>query len=590
MIKKIKDFIEKNKTKTTTLLFAVGIVCLLIGISYAFFNVNFLGERENQLVIGENLIFRYDEKGDALSLTNDDIISDAEGKKNSKYFDFEVSQQTETRTKTNYSIYLTKDSTSTLSDSNVKIYLTDQDNNVLKGITTIGSLTPHETYENSFILYNKSITTVNNQTQTDKYRLRVWIDEGVSTTITEQDGVHSLETVDNTYKFTINVEAVGESLEDADDKKANAYALLLDNSEDENNPVPMIFVRENSAIAVGDTYESETYGPLEVTAVYSDFEDKNYYFNDFEDLYVPQWLENSSSITSVIFEDKIAPISTAIWFNLTNCSDINLQKLDTSNVINMSYMFESAVLLTNLDLSNFNTTNVTNMSFMFDNCDSLTTLNISSFNTQNVTNMSFMFNECSLLTMLDLSNFNTQNVTNMNGMFNFCSSLTTLNLSSFNTTKVTDMNGMFSGCSSLTTLNLSNFNTQNVTNMNFMFSSCSSLTTLNLSSFNTQNVTDMMRMFYSCSSLTMLNLSNFNTQNVTDMNEMFSGCSSLTTLDLSNFNTQNVTDMGSMFSDCSSLILNCSNWDVKNVVRSLMFNYNAPGVTAPTWPTTCTNC
>ena len=42
-------------------------------------------------------------------------------------------------------------------------------------------------------------------------------------------------------------------------------------------------------------------------------------------------------------------------------------------ITNTNYMFYKCLSLTNLNLSNFNTTNVTNMSHMFNICSSLTT-------------------------------------------------------------------------------------------------------------------------------------------------------------------------------------------------------------------------
>jgi len=198
------EFLKKNKT--VSFLFLIGVICLTIGITYAFFNINFSGAKNNQLVIGQDLIFRYDETGDALNLTSDDILSDAEGKTSSKYFDFEVTQTTDTKQKTLYYIYLTKDSNSTLSDGRVKVYLTNQSNGMLVNTTQISKLQEHSIYENSYYLYETSITT-NNSTVTNKYRLRVWIQEDTSTTITEEDGVHTLTGEEElTYKFTINIE------------------------------------------------------------------------------------------------------------------------------------------------------------------------------------------------------------------------------------------------------------------------------------------------------------------------------------------------------------------------------------------------
>ncbi len=251
---------------------------------------------------------------------------------------------------------------------------------------------------------------------------------------------------------------------------------------------------------------------------------------------------------------NLNPNSSDLFDEFTEVTEIKgLEKLDTSKVTIMDYMFASCSSLTTLDLSSFNTSKVTNMWSMFYDCSSLTTLDVSSFDTSNVPDMSHMFQYCSSLTNLDINSFDTSKVTNMEYMFGECTSLTTLDLSSFDTSKVTNMRYMFYSCRSLTTLDLSRFDTSNVTSMFRMFENCSSLISLDLSKFDTSNVTTMHGMFDSCSSLTSLDLSSFNTSNVTNMNGMFSGCSSLTTLDVSSFDTSKVTDMNGMFSSCSKL-------------------------------------
>ena len=159
----------------------------------------------------------------------------------------------------------------------------------------------------------------------------------------------------------------------------------------------------------------------------------------------------------------------------------------------------------------------------------------SNFNTSNVTDMSYMFEGCYCLVSLDVSNFDTSSVTDMSYMFKFCDDLTSLDVSNFDTSNVTDMDGMFWDCSSLTSLDVSNFDTSNVTYMSSMFGFCDDLTSLDVSNFDTSNVTYMSYMFQNCSSLTSLDLSNFDTSNVTDMSAMFNSCSSLTSLDLTNF-------------------------------------------------------
>ena len=191
----------------------------------------------------------------------------------------------------------------------------------------------------------------------------------------------------------------------------------------------------------------------------------------------------------------------------------------------------------------------------FSGCNNLTEIKgIEYLNTENVTNMGFMFNSCKVLTSLSLSNFNTEKVTDMQGMFGECSDLTSLNITSFNTEKVTNMRQMFYNCSDLTSLNLSNFNTEKVMYMSNMFYNCNKLTSLDLSNFNTAKVENMGWMFKSCYALTSLDLSSFNTAEVTNMTQMFYNSPALTTIYASdNFVTSKVTKSINMFYSCSSL-------------------------------------
>lgn len=105
---------------------------------------------------------------------------------------------------------------------------------------------------------------------------------------------------------------------------------------------------------------------------------------------------------------------------------------------------------------------------------SITGLNY--LNTTNVTDMSSMFNDCESLTSLDLSSFNTAKVTTMSEMFYYCESLTSLNLSSFNTANVTTMKSMFNERDNLRTIYVGDgWTTAAVTSSTYMFDVCTSL-------------------------------------------------------------------------------------------------------------------
>ncbi len=293
-------------------------------------------------------------------------------------------------------------------------------------------------------------------------------------------------------------------------------------------------------------------------------------------------INNLSSITSIQFKQEAIDTSdiqigatnstgSTLWTTATtSCHGVGAYVSGTTLIIrspytiyapqNSSMLFSSGersgwqTKLTNITFDNFDTSQVINMSYMFAYYSSLTSLNLSSFDTSKVTNMSDMIRYCSSLTSLNLSSFDTSKVTNMTHMFADCSSLTSLNLSNFNTSKVTDMTGMFYECTKLKTLDVTGFNTSQVTNMASMFEGCARLNTIQFgSSFKTSQVTNMTYMFADCSSLTSLDLSSFDTSQVTNMSSMFNNCTSLTSLDLSSFDMSKVTYTTNMLTGCTAL-------------------------------------
>ena len=220
-------------------------------------------------------------------------------------------------------------------------------------------------------------------------------------------------------------------------KKIQAFAVYSDDDGSLN------FYKRSGVPAAGEQFEGKT-----ATAVYTGIE---------KDTYTSQspvpWSDCKFSITySTVVDDGIAPVSTAYWFSsCPNLTFLDLSGLDTSNVTNMSYMFENSRIFTSVSgLSNWDTSSVRDMSAMFSSCKSLTSLDLSGWDTSNVTNMHSMFSSCPNLTSVgDLSGWNTGKVTDMYGMFYNCSSLTSLDLSSWNTSNLTDTSYMFNGCSKL---------------------------------------------------------------------------------------------------------------------------------------------
>ena len=165
-------------------------------------------------------------------------------------------------------------------------------------------------------------------------------------------------------------------------------------------------------------------------------------------------------------------VSMSDMFSYSQATALDLSNFNTSNVTNMDSMFYGSNAIT-LNLSSFDTSNVVNMDSMFYNSKA-TTLDVSKFDTSNVTEMGGMFYGSNAIT-LNLSNFNTSNVTDMSSMFEG-SQATTLDLSNFDTSKVTRMTRMFNSSTNLKTIYVSNkFNTDKVTYSNYMFYNCTKL-------------------------------------------------------------------------------------------------------------------
>ena len=103
-------------------------------------------------------------------------------------------------------------------------------------------------------------------------------------------------------------------------------------------------------------------------------------------------------------------------------NEIDLSKLNTTNVSDMSSMFENCSGLKSIDLSSLDTKNVTNMESMFSGCFNLSNI-IMPYDTQSVTNISLMFNDCKRLIKLDLSFLEVKNIIYARNIFKYCSNL-----------------------------------------------------------------------------------------------------------------------------------------------------------------------
>lgn len=165
-------------------------------------------------------------------------------------------------------------------------------------------------------------------------------------------------------------------------------------------------------------------------------------------------------------------------------------------------LFFSCESASSIILDNIDTSAMTSMIAMFCGCG-ITSIDLSKLDTSNVTDMSYFlsYEGGKLESVVFGENFNTSKVTSMESMFNKQTKLKTLDISSFDVRKVTNMNSMFN-CTGLVTINLGNFKPESLTSCSRMFGVCDDLKTIFVDEVvDFSSVTDAGDMFLYCNSL-----------------------------------------------------------------------------------------
>ena len=225
-------------------------------------------------------------------------------------------------------------------------------------------------------------------------------------------------------------------------------------------------------------------------------------------------------------------------------------------VVNIKNMFNGCMYIEELDLGDgIDTSNVIDMSWLFCGCCNLKGIDISKLNTSKVENMSNMFSGCHLLKEIDVSGFDTSNVCDMSFMFYNCRSIVSIDVSKFNTSKVRDMMCMFGECTDIAGIDLRNFDTRLVNVMTAMFSECWALKVLKVESLDTSNVYDACYVFKNCISLVDIDISKWDLTSAINIKGLFSGCGDLERVQMGRLSTKlyRVIKPIDLFKECKNL-------------------------------------
>ena len=186
-----------------------------------------------------------------------------------------------------------------------------------------------------------------------------------------------------------------------------------------------------------------------------------------------------------------------VFYSTPNLKNYDITNWNTSSAVTLNGTFYGAGVEA-LDLSKWDVSHVESFYQLFENASELKSVNMTGWNTSNVLDMSYMFNRAGV-TSLDLSSFNTSKVQRMGDMFSSTKSLTSVNISTFDTSNVWDMEGMFWG-TNIKVLDLDNFNTKKVETF-YYFAASSAIETINFRHLDFSSAKTLYLMFYNANKL-----------------------------------------------------------------------------------------
>ena len=235
---------ENKKIKNIKLtLYITLILCLMVGVSYATYNLVLKGNKQHQVNIG-SLTLTYEETNN-INVTGDTLKTDEEGIASGNVFNFKVSVNNTTNKEINYIVYLTMDIEYLNNIDKGKVYLNNKTKNIVYGPSFITDLDKYK-YENSYVLCTNTFT---NATETHEYSLTSWISP--KTNIFEAGGTHQT-IIGGTVKFKVSVETVETT--NLDTSGANAPILA-------SNMIPVYYDETNEVWKKANTSNLDKNNP-----------------------------------------------------------------------------------------------------------------------------------------------------------------------------------------------------------------------------------------------------------------------------------------------------------------------------------------
>lgn len=372
---------------------------------------------------------------------------------------------------------------------------------------------------------------------------------------------------ENTHKFTVGIKG-SDNLAAGDYENDLLFTIIAnpvipDSDEGYDNDVQdpifdskakailgtngnLNFIYDDSTYTVGNTY-TDNLGETTISSVFNVPTNGCTYE-------ICSWTNNDESVKTANFSDSFKnfkPTSTRKWFAwIRQLSALtNPQNLNTSEVTNMSRMFDGAGYLTglSLDLTSWDVSSVTNMNRMFSQFGQggkTLSLNLNNWDVSNVKNMGNMFDNVgydSAYVTINADNWNAINVADISGMFNMAG----MNYNNNHGVNDSELN-----------ISIKNFRAPRAKTANNMFYESGwnmNTTNIDARNLNISNVGSTYRMFEETAKYAKnvnLNLSGWDLSSTKNMSEMFDnagyGAEKLT-IDMTSWKLGHAENMKDMF-------------------------------------------
>ena len=146
-----------------------------------------------------------------------------------------------------------------------------------------------------------------------------------------------------------------------------------------------------------------------------------------------------------------------------------------------------------------------------------------------------------------------------------------IDLTDIDISELDDLSDVFGILDKTKVIDISGWDTSNVINMSYMFNRCTKLKKIvGIENLDVSKLKTTKIMFYGCKNLVELDLTNWNTISLENMSYMFYNCSNLKIIkNIENWQLPNVKDVSYMFYECTKLDVDLSNWDLRNIKKSL---------------------